>query len=302
MSSVFLFLYLGCLNHTKGQDSLIYNNLEIQRFHNPETFLTLFGISEVIGYTYLIDNYRPDGQWITFHLLNDRASFLQMDKLHHIFGSYYVSYWGFQYLLSCDIRRNKALFLSAPLGFLALTPKEFIDGHRQEAGFSWRDVTCNLAGPLFLVGQELLFNEQIVKYKFSFSRSEYFTEANGLLGNSMVQSYFRDYNSHTYWLSFNANRLIMKNKLPNWINIAAGYSANGMFGSFENKNFHNGVKLPETQRYRQFLLSLDVDWPEIKTRSKFLEKVLNAMVFIKLPFPAVEFNSKGQLKGYWLYF
>jgi hypothetical protein len=46
---------------------------------------------------------------------------------------------------------------------------------------------------------------------------------------------------------------------------------------------------------------LDVDWTRIKTRSKFLKTVLTAMTFIKLPFPALEYNSMGQFKAYLLY-
>jgi hypothetical protein len=75
-----------------------------------------------------------------------------------------------------------------------------------------------------------------------------------------------------------------------------------MFGEFQNITSYNGVALPETQRYRQFLFSLDIDWSKIETGSGFLKTVLHGMTFIKLPFPAIEYNSKGRLKGYWLYF
>jgi hypothetical protein len=83
--------------------------------------------------------------------------------------------------------------------------------------------------------------------------------------------------------------------------VAAGYSGNGMYGEFKNIRYYNGTWIPETERYRQFLLSLDIDWTKIKTNSRFLRKILNAMVFIKLPFPAIEFNTLGKVKGYWMY-
>jgi hypothetical protein len=84
--------------------------------------------------------------------------------------------------------------------------------------------------------------------------------------------------------------------------LAVGYGANGMYGEFENITQYKGVIIPPTERYRQYLLSLDVDWTKIKTRSKALKIVFQGLTFIKLPFPALELNSKGQLKGYWIYF
>ena len=75
-----------------------------------------------------------------------------------------------------------------------------------------------------------------------------------------------------------------------------------MYGEFENISSFNGVTIPATERYRQYLLSLDVDWTKIKTKSKLLKLVFKGMTFIKLPFPTLEYNSKGQFKGYWIYY
>jgi len=246
--------------------------------------------------------YYPDDSRVPFYFTNDWKYYLQMDKFHHAFMSYNISYFGYRYFINAGIKKSKALLFGGGLGFLMLTPKEFVDGHLKDSGFSWGDITANFVGSLVMTGQELLFDEQIVRYKFSFWRSEYAQLGNGLLGRNFIHSYIKDYNGHTYWLSINANRFVLKNKLPDWLNIAAGYSVNGMYGPIENRQSYNGKIIPETLRYRQFLLSLDIDWPEIQTRSKFLKKVLNTIVFIKLPFPALEFNSKGQFKGYWLYF
>ena len=75
-----------------------------------------------------------------------------------------------------------------------------------------------------------------------------------------------------------------------------------MYGEFENITSYNGVAIPETERYRQFLFSLDIDWTKINTDSRVLQILLKGMTFIKLPFPALEYNSKGQIKGYWIYY
>ncbi len=123
-----------------------------------------------------------------------------------------------------------------------------------------------------------------------------------ILVETFLQSFFQDHNGHTFWLSLNANNFLLKTKLPDWMNVAVGYSVNGLFGAYENINFYNGVTIPETQRYRQYLFSLDIDWTKIKTKSKFIRILLKGMVFIKMPSPAIEVNSRGGLKGYWIYF
>lgn len=297
---VLLINFTGNLN---GQSSSSNDSLS-QRKSNCKSIVLLgtFSAGYVCELSFMKKIFYGDEPRIPFYYANDSKSYLQVDKLQHSFCSYIDGYAGYHILRNAGFERNKALLFSGPIGIVLQTPKEFIDAHHFGSGFSWLDILSNTTGSAFFIAQELLFNEQVLLYKFSFKRSYYSDKCNGYLGYNYLQSYSRDYNGHTYWLSLNANKLVFKSKIPDWINLAVGYSANGMFGAIKNENFYNGVKLPETQRYRQFLLSLDVDWPEIKTRSKFLKRVLNTIVFIKLPFPAVEFNSKGQIKGYWLYF
>jgi hypothetical protein len=90
--------------------------------------------------------------------------------------------------------------------------------------------------------------------------------------------------------------------MPRWINLALGYSAGGMFGEFENRTSYRGVELPSTPRYRQFILSLDIDLTKVPTRNKHLRKVLDSFFMIKIPFPAIEFNTKGDIRFHGLYY
>ncbi len=109
------------------------------------------------------------------------------------------------------------------------------------------------------MGQESVFRGQIIKFKFSYHETSYSQKANGYLGTNSFDRLMDDYNGHTYWFSFSAHHLMGKTKIPSWLNLAFGYSANGMYDEFENKTTYRGVDIPETIRYRQFLFSLDVD-------------------------------------------
>jgi hypothetical protein len=253
------------------------------------------------GMSYLQFVWYKDHERVPFHFYNDNAGYLQIDKCGHAFASYFESYTGYQWLRKAGVDKNKALLYGGTLGFVLQAPIEVFDGLYEGWGFSWGDIAANTAGSVLLIGQELLFDEQVLRYKISFSKSEYYEHANGYLGSSVFQSFFYDYNGHTYWLSTNANRFVMKEKLPSWLNVAVGYSANGMLGEFKNRTYYKGVKLPEYERTRQFLFSLDIDWDKIPTQSHFMRYVFYALDFVKIPFPTLEVNSKGKIKGYWLY-
>jgi len=62
------------------------------------------------------------------------------------------------------------------------------------------------------------------------------------------------------------------------------------------------VTIPTTERYRQFLFSFDIDFCKIPARNKNLKRLFNSMFMIKVPFPAIEINTKGQLKFHPLYY
>jgi hypothetical protein len=282
-----------------GQDSTLNYSSE----RKQTTLLVSAAAGSVLFFgsaTYFIyyKTYEPG----KFHFENDFKSFLQVDKLVHSYGSYVATNIWYSGLKEAGLPKKKALLWGGALGFIPLTPKEIFEGFSEPAGFSWGDILANAIGPAMFVSQELFFDEQILRYKSSFSRSVYARQSNGLLGKTAFESYFDDLNGHSYWLSFNASRIFPESKMPRWINLAAGYSANGMYGAYDNPSSYRDVPIPETQRYRQFLLSPDIDWSKIKTRSGFLKAAFYGLNFIKVPFPAIEISSKGQLHGYWLYF
>jgi hypothetical protein len=250
---------------------------------------------------YLQYVWYKDSKRVPFEFYNDLGGYNQIDKFGHIYGAYIESYIGFHSLLWAGVSRKKAAMYGGSLGFFMQLPIEIWDGLYEGWGFSWSDVGANALGSLLVIGQELAFHEQIVKYKFTFSPSPYARQANGYLGEGFNQLFY-DYNGHTYWLSAGINRLIKNKIIPEWVNFAIGYSAGGMFGEFENKTQYNGVSIPVTERYRQFLFSFDIDFCKIPVRNKNLKRLFNNMFMIKVPFPAIEINTKGQLKFHPLYY
>lgn len=296
-----LFILLSLSIFAQDKDSLSISKPLVNKAKLRTAILTESAFY-VGGMSYLQFVWYKDKERVPFHYYDDSKGYLQVDKMGHAYGSYLESYVCYKWLRSAGLNKNKSLLYGGTMGIILQTPIEIFDGLYENWGFSWSDMAANTAGSLLLIGQEILFDKQLFRYKFSFNRSPYAPLANGYLGDNTLESLFLDYNGHTYWVSTNLNNYLMKDKMPAWLSVSLGYSANGMYGEFENKRSWKGVEIPETERYRQFLLSADIDWTKIPTKSKFLKGLFQSLNFIKIPAPAIEFNSLGKLKGHWIYF
>jgi len=295
-----IFLLFINMSNIHSQDTLNYEN-SIKNKQDALLISSLTGRSLFLGTIVSLKDFRETAS-SDFHFDKSINGYLQVDKLIHSYITYLSTDIFYNELKNANIEHKKALILGGSMSLLMLTQKEIFDGFCEEGGFSWADIAADALGSSLFIGQELLFNEQLIRLKSSFSRSDYASMANGFLGNTVIESYLNDYNGHTYWISLNMRRVFPESKLPEWISIAGGYSANGMFGEFRNIEIFNGVEIPDTKRYRQFLLSADIDWSKIRVQSGFLRTIFRGLNFIKIPFPAVEINTQGNLKGYWLYF
>jgi len=300
--SIFISLLFLSVWGVEAQE--IDNEIDSGRIERKTIFKAVgFTSSYYISSIYLLNNsWYKDKNKVSFHFYNDNKGYLQVDKFGHMFGSYVYSYIGYYGLLRIGATRKEALIFGSTLGFVLQFLIELMDGIHEGYGFSWGDIAANSMGSALVLGQELIFKEQVVKYKFSYWESVYAKKSNGYYGETTMNRLLKDYNAHTYWISMPLNKFVFKNTSPPWLNIAVGYGANGMYGEFENITSYNGIEIPKTERYRQYLFSLDVDWTRIKTNSKFLHLLLKGMTFVKLPFPTLEYNSKGKFKGYWIYY
>lgn len=241
-----------------------------------------------------------------FHSFDDSGEWLQVDKVGHAYSGYKLTQYFTTALRWTGIPKQKTLALGAAGGFLSLSVIEILDGYSAKWGFSWSDIGANAAGSGLYAGQEALWGEQRIRFRFS-NRKEIYPEgqlamrAADLYGTSRFELLFKDYNAQTYWLSANLKSFLPKSNLPNWLNVAVGYGATGMYGGFENKwtDEENNIAYDRTDipRLRQFYIAPDIDFSRINTRYKFLNKFLD-VVNLKLPLPTLGLNSDGKLKFY----
>lgn len=233
----------------------------------------------------------------SFHFHNDNAEWLQMDKVGHSTTAYHLGMIGYEALRLAGLDEKKSLLYGAPLGFVFLSTVEVFDGLSTGWGFSWGDMAANALGTGLFMGQQALWHEQRISMKYSYHNTQFPQYCPSLLGSTLPEKMLKDYNGQTIWMSFNIKSLFLdkNSKFPSWINVALGYSGNGMTHSTYNPT-------PEFIRTRQFVLSPDIDLTRIPVKNKFLKTTLKVLNIIKIPMPAIMLDSQGKFSAYWLYF
>lgn len=229
----------------------------------------------------------------SFHLFNDNDEWLQMDKAGHLTSSYFIGRTGINLLKWGGVEQRKAAWFGGMLGSVYLGAIEMLDGFSAQWGFSYGDIAANTLGSGIVTAQELIWKEQRIAFKYSFTGSRYAPYRPALLGWSLNERMLKDYNGQTYWMSVNIHSFLNEEaRFPRWLNVAFGYGADGMTGGRENPVHINGRNGRPVyfERYRQYYLSLDVDLSKIKTRSHFLNALFETVGFIKFPAPALELS------------
>ncbi len=232
--------------------------------------------------------YRPY-RTAQFHFFNDNDEWLWVDKAGHALTAYQIGVYTHQWYNWTNICEKRSIWLGGLTGFTYLTTVEIFDGFSDGWGFSYGDMIANTVGTFGFIAQQLHWKEQRISLKFSFHRTPYAATNPELLGANLVQEALKDYNGQTYWLSMNINRFTRNKKFVPWLNIALGYGAEGMYNA------------KSSSAYRQYYLSVDVDWRKIRTKNKFLRQLLKAVSFIKIPAPTL-FLANKKFGIYYLYF
>jgi len=258
----------------------------------------------------------------SFHFFNDMKEWQQMDKAGHMFTTYFESDWTYHVARWTGINRKSSIWTGALVAVGLQTTLEILDGFSSDWGFSMYDMAFNLAGAGLWAGQQAGWNEQRIRMKVSSTHSTYpqdpimgqpsgtttlMERTDDLFGENLLQSFLKDYNAQTIWMSVNLYSFMKeKSRFPKWLNVAVGYSGENMFGGFENKWEVDGNTFQTSDqdypRYKQFVFSPDIDLSKINVRSRPLKMLLGMLNIFKFPAPALVINGHGGVEWDWLYF
>jgi VanZ family protein len=257
-------------------------------------FPTIAATTYVGGMSFLYQTWYKNENQTSFHFFNDNKQWNQLDKFGHAYTSYQLGKVSYHSLKSLNYSEKTALW-SSTAGFWLMLPIEIFDGFSPTYGASYGDLIANGTGSLLFLSQQIAFKEQRIQFKFSFFPTSYSNLRPNTLGENLPTKIIKDYNGQTYWLSSspalwfneNINKSDSKIKFPKWLAFAVGYGANTMLYGSENQNNENGYESSRT-----FYLSLDINWSQIKTKRKGLKLLFGAFDGIKIPFPALYYDTQ----------
>lgn len=249
------------------------------------TLIAVSGVGYTAGLLALNHVWYKNTERQSFRFFNDNAEWKQVDKAGHFFASYWLSDLGSRALRSCGVPGRRPDVAGALTGFLLTVPIEILDGYSDGYGASVGDVVADAAGPAFFLGQQLLWQENRIRPKFSFHRTRYAPLRPSLLGDDLFSEIVKDYNGQTYWLSVDIDKFT---PFPKWLNLAVGYGAEDMIYARDHENRVEGL-----DPYRQYYLAIDIDLTSVESRSKWVRALLYVLNTVRLPAPALSFSRHG---------
>ncbi len=289
-----VFIFLASLN---GHAQELSEIQEKQKKDRTKLILAGTGGAYVGTMAVLASSWYNLDRRSDFFFFNDNSDWRQVDKMGHFYSAFQISRISAGMYRWAHHEQKKAALYGALTGIVLMTPIEILDGFSENYGASTGDIYANLLGVGFFLGQEMLWKEDRIKVKFSYSPTSYPEYRPELLGSNPMESLLKDYNGHTYWLSFDSYLLTgKKHNWMKWINPAFGAGADGMVYSDETANNRRGY-----ESYRQWYFSIDPNLSHLKTRSKLLNTLIFLIDGIKIPSPALEF-SRGEVHFHPLFF
>lgn len=238
-----------------------------------------------------------------FHLFNDNAEWLSMDKIGHATTAYNFSAIQYDMMRWSGVDNKKAAWIGGLTALGLQTMIEIFDGFSSQWGFSKGDMLANITGSALFVAQQLAWGQQRARLKFSFHKTIYSKYNPSELGANKWQSWLKDYNGQTYWLSVNPASFMSSNtSFPQWLNVSMGIGADGMIGARTNPSMIRNVRIPEFKRQHRYLFSLDVDLKRIDNENMDPRVLLTVPNALKFPAPALSFQKDSAVKFHVLYY
>lgn len=297
-----IFFFLLSTGKTEGQNRNFAPDADSVYAPSAPDYKKLHRIFAVQSTVYLGSLYVLSRGWYKnpltdFHFKDDRRVWMQMDKAGHFFTAYQISHYTSEIYRNTGISRRQRILYGALSGFVFQTPIELLDGFSPEYGFSISDIAANVAGAAFFAGQMLVWDELKILPKFSAHLTPYGQIRPEVLGRNGVERLLKDYNGQTYWLSSSPGALFRDTFWPDWLCFSLGYSIDNMVAAETDRSIQMGYR-----PYRQYYLSMDIDLTRLPVKNRFLRNLTLLVNALKIPAPAVELNSSGQVRFHPMYF
>jgi hypothetical protein len=237
--------------------------------------------------------YQNNAWWANersgFHVIEDPGYQADFDKLGHMFGAYYSSYF-FDYAYRwAGMDSLQASIFGALSGAFWEYYVEIEDGFAADWGFSRGDAKSDITGASFyLLTQNVPYLDDL-RYKICYTpTNKLLKDQPDITGQSV--NLIEDYGGQTYYLSADIHSLLpdsWKDYWPKWLNIAAACSGYDINTADVNSPSGNVFDLRKKAWYIALDYNLDKMIPE--SSSGFVNFIRTSLGYIHFPAPAWRF-------------
>jgi hypothetical protein len=236
--------------------------------------------------------YQQNGWWkgnrAPFHFREDLVYGLWVDKIGHFYGGAILGFAMSKSLEWTNVPENQAVWIGAGGGLLFQSYIEIEDGF-SKWGFDRVDWAFDVGGAALPVLQYYYPSLKNFDLKFSYHPSALLGNPGGIGFKGQKHLMIDDYEGQTFWLSFKAHNLLpesLEKYWPSFLCLSVGYGARD---------------IANPHPHRVYFIAPDIDMTKIiPDNTKFLKALGEALNFIHLPMPAVQFGERTIWYG--LYF
>ncbi|MCR9172281.1 MAG: YfiM family protein [bacterium] len=252
----------------------------------------IIGVSSSVGSVWagsmiaLQTVWYADGSNGSFQFFDDSRNWLQMDKVGHVYTAYQLNRLTGELYQWSGMKKETATWLGFGISMGYQTTLEVLDGFSGTWGWSWADFGSNVLGSSIYTAQELVWKEQRILPKFSYSPTPFAAVRPQVLGSSFSESLLKDYNGQTYWFSVSPARFLKNSKIPKWACLSFGYSVHEKLVGSESTYFDASTGTTYNEQ-REFLFSLDIDFSQLPIKRPWLKTLVKQFNYLKIPFPAL---------------
>lgn len=221
-----------------------------------------------------------------FNVQEDWPYALQVDKLGHIWAGYAMSTLLSDMLMECGMAEEPSIVAGSALGLAYQTYVEVEDGYAQKWGFSPSDAISNALGAGFRVAQHYVPVLENFTPRWSYVPSSWVGDRDL---NNRPRTFIDDYNSTTFWLACDVERLLptkASDYWPDWMMVSVGYGIR----DYEVVLANGSLAAPQAR----FMVGLDYNWVRIlPPLPGVLNWVRQSLNYLRLPGPTLEFGASG---------
>ncbi len=232
-----------------------------------------------------------------FHSFDDSGEWMQMDKAGHFFAAYKINQLTSDLFIWSGVNKRTSLWLGTAISLGYQTTFEVFDGFSKDWGFSWSDMGANTIGSFSYLTQQLIWGEERIIPKFSTYPTEFATIRPEVLGYSFAESFLKDYNGQTYWLSFSPGTFFKNSRIPKWACLSIGYSVHEKLVGDKETYYDSSTGMTYFAK-REVKFSLDIDFSKLPIKKTWLKAVVKQFNYLKIPFPTLIYRNQ-QFTGSW---